>query len=72
VKDRGWIYHALAPLPTLAFLAFGIAREAHQNGGLAGMGSKSWLEGFSWGLAPFLGTVAVVIAWDAIRSRRSP
>ena len=70
--DRGWIFHALAPLPTLAFLAFGIAREAHQNGGLAGMGWHSWAEASAWGLAPFVVTVAVVLAWDVIRSRRAP
>ena len=72
MKDRGWIWHTLAPLPTLAFLGFGIAREAHQNGGLAGMGWHSWGEAFAWSALPFLGTVAVVLAWDVIRSRRSP
>jgi len=69
--DRGWIFHALAPLPTLAFLAFGIAREAHQNGGLAGMGWHSWAEASAWGVVPFVVTVVVVLTVDVIRSKPS-
>jgi hypothetical protein len=68
--DRGWIFHALAPLPTLAFLAFGIAREAHQNGGLAGMGLHAWGEALAWSVLPFFGTISVVILVDVLRARR--